>query len=208
MKTLQKIIAIAALSGCINNSEPKPTSMPYVPTPSTTVPRCWAPDAYIGLLNEEVSEALYNYVAVPMCSDVVYDIAASGRYAVVNSPIGPIYLDPATVNLPVDTMYSMLAHEYGHVFYQHPAQRAYIDFVSGYDPCADAAAVRDMELQSDMLSGVLTAVAGRPYEPFVDFVNAMPENPWMPLCMQQYYPKSERIDAFMQSYNAAKAMGF
>lgn len=209
MKTLQKMILAAALSGCISSSVPGQNQSPYVPTPSTTVPRCWAPDAYLGLLNEEVTEAIYKFVAVPICVDVEYDNNASGRFGVVMSSQGPIYLDQQDVYFPEDVMFSLLAHEYGHVFYHHPEQQAYISFISGNDPCVDAAAMRDMELQADMLSGSLTAITGRPAEPFIDFISSLQDTSmWMPICMQDYYPTAARLDAFSQSYQAAKAMGF
>ncbi len=202
MKTLRTLLLAAALTyGCQDdfnkNEAPKEET-------------CEESD--LKSLNDEASLALEEYTGVSDCVNLVYSPLASKKYGLVLESGGPIYLDQNFVESPLsdDVMFSIIAHEYGHVFYRDPYYQPYIEYLTSDNICADISSIDDLEGKADYFSGVLTAVAGRPAEPLIDFIESIsdPESFWGNPCVQQVYSNDERVENFSAGYQEALDRGF
>ena len=194
MKTLYGILLASSLF--MANCSPKEE-----PASDNEVPVCSAPNDYVSGLNLEVATVLESYSGESMCKNILYSSLAHEKYSMVLDQDGPIYLSELAASLESDELFSLLAHEYGHLFHRHPFNKPYVDYLTEKYLCTDPDTVQSMESQADYFSGALTAASGRPAEPYVNFLESISESEfWNQPCVEQYYPSEERVRLFSLGY--------
>ena len=162
---------------------------------------CSAPNDHISQMNLEAATVLESYTGESMCKDILYSSLAQEKYSIVLDQDGPIYISEIAVNLESDSLFSLLSHEYSHLFHRHSFNKLYVDYLTEKYLCKDPDTVQSMESQADYFSGALTAASGRPAEPYINFLEAISDSEfWNQPCVEQYYPSEERVRLFSLGY--------
>lgn len=201
MKQLRNLVFATALLGCSQQSGSKKTVQEEQ--------YCNAPDDRLLRFNEEVSGALEAYTGERFCSNILYSSAANQKFGITYDREGPISLGSNVPSFEDDVLFAILSHEYGHLFYNHPYYKPYVDYLREKYLCTDPTSVKNLETQADYFSGVLTAVAGRSAEPYIDFLESISESEfWNQPCVEQYYPSDARVVNFSLGYQTSLDEGF
>lgn len=200
MKILTNLVLAAALSGCVGED-----------AGIESEPRC-ATITGLGVyeINNEISSLINEAMGFGFCTNIRSSLAAREKCAITSPYDGDIILDPR-MYLNEGQLFVKIAHEYGHIFYNHINEREYTEALLAWDNCVYMPRFNEMEMEADYFAGYIVAASGKRSDDGLAFVTDTAQRPSryptscqlddLPVCVSEYYTNEQRADVFMNGYN-------